>query len=101
LPKNKLVINFFSSGLQAIAIQVLGSLFFYFISVYLTKTDFGAISWINAVCLFITTLLGFGLEQVVVRRIAASNRSDWAAGAFFCTFGSRVCSCVFNTVSPE
>ncbi len=36
----------------------------------------------NAFCLFITTVLGFGLEQVVVRRIAASQRSDWAAAAF-------------------
>ncbi len=80
--KNKLVIKFFSSGLQAIAVQVLSSIFFYYISIYLTKDNFGAISWMNAVCLFITTLLGFGLEQVVIRRIAASQRSDWAATAF-------------------
>jgi len=31
----------------------------------------------------VTTLLSFGLEQVVVRRIAASKTSDWAAAAFF------------------
>ncbi len=40
------------------------------------------ISWMNAVSLFLTTILGLGLEQVVTRRIAASNRSDWAAAAF-------------------
>jgi O-antigen/teichoic acid export membrane protein len=61
---------------------VLGSLFFYFISIYLTKEVFGMIGWMNAISLFITTLLGFGLEQVVTRRIASSDRSDWAAGAF-------------------
>jgi O-antigen/teichoic acid export membrane protein len=80
--RNKTFVKFFSSGLQAIAVQVLGSIFFYLISVYLSKDSFGAISWMNALSIFITTALGFGLEQVVVRRIAASNRSDWAAAAF-------------------
>lgn len=69
--------------MQAIAVQVLGSLFFYLVSIYLSKDNFGMISWLNALSLFFTTILGFGLEQVVTRRIAASNRSDWAAGAFF------------------
>lgn len=69
--------------MQAIAIQVIGTTFFYIISVYLSKESFGIISWVNAVSVFITTLLGFGLEQVVIRRIAASNRSNWAAAAFF------------------
>lgn len=63
--------------------QILGGIFFYFISVYISKDDFGIISWTNAVSIFITTILGFGLEQVVVRRIAASKRSDWAAAAYF------------------
>jgi len=83
LIKNKLFKKIFSSGLQAISVQVLGGLFFYFISVYLSKNDFGIIGWANAVSMFLTTLLGFGLEQVVVRRVAASKRSDWAAAAFF------------------
>jgi len=69
--------------MQALAVQVLGSLFFYLVSVYIAKSDFGIISWMNAVCVLLTTLLGRGLEQVVVRRVAASNRSDWAAAAFF------------------
>ncbi|MFC0517077.1 oligosaccharide flippase family protein [Mucilaginibacter angelicae] len=80
--RNKAFIRFFSSGLQALALQVLGSVFFYVISVYLSKDSFGAISWMNALSIFITTILGFGLEQVVIRRIAASQRSDWAAAAF-------------------
>jgi O-antigen/teichoic acid export membrane protein len=82
LLRNKAFINFFSSGLQALALQVLGSIFFYVISVYLSKDSFGFISWMNALSIFITTILGFGLEQVVIRRIAASQRSDWAAAAF-------------------
>lgn len=81
--KNKLLVKIFSSGLQAISVQILGGLFFYFISIYISKNDFGIIGWTNAVSVFITAILGFGLEQVVVRRIAASKRSDWAAAAFF------------------
>ena len=69
--------------MQAISVQILGGVFFYFISIYISKNDFGIISWTNAVSVFFTTVLGFGLEQVVVRRIAASKRSDWAAAAFF------------------
>ena len=83
LTKDRLLTRIFSSGLQAISVQVLGAFFFYFVSVYLSKDDFGIISWTNAVSILITTFLGFGLEQVVVRRVAASRQSDWAATAFF------------------
>lgn len=62
--------------------QILGSIFFYGVSVYVSKADFGAINWMNSVSIFMGTLTGMGLEQVVVRRVAASRRSDWAAGAF-------------------
>ena len=81
--KNTLLTRVFSSGLQIIAVQILGSVFFYIISVYLSKENFGLINWMNAVCFFLIAFLGCGLEQVVVRRIAASKRSDWAASAFF------------------
>lgn len=71
-----------SSGLQAIAIQVLGVGFFYIISLYLTKDAFGVISWANAVAMTLTTLLSLGLEQVVIRRIAVSKDSNWPSVAF-------------------
>jgi len=83
LVKNGLFVKIFSSGLQAISVQLLGGIFYYFISIYLSKADFGIFNWTNAVSVFITILLGCGLEQVVVRRIAASRRSDWAAAAYF------------------
>ena len=65
------------------AIQVFGVLFFWVISFYLPKDEFGIISWANAVSMFLTTILSCGMEQVIVRRIAASSRSDWAAAAYF------------------
>jgi O-antigen/teichoic acid export membrane protein len=82
LAANKLIRKFFSAGVQAFAVQFLGILFFYITSVCLSKNDFGVISWANAVSVTITTLLSFGLEQVVVRRIAASQSSYWAAAAY-------------------
>ncbi len=80
--KSNLLKSIFSSGLQAIAVQVLGVAFFLIASFYLSKDDFGIISWANALSIMIATLLSMGMEQVVFRRIAVSNRSDWAAGAF-------------------
>lgn len=81
--KQSLLKSFFSSGLQAVSIQVLGVVFLGIVAYYLSVEDFGIISWANAVSMFICTLLSFGLEQVVVRRIAASKSSNWAAAAFF------------------
>lgn len=80
--KYHLLKKIFSSGLQAVAVQVLGMLFFLAISFYLSKDDFGLISWANAVSMMLTTILSFGMEQVVVRRIAASKTSEWAAAAY-------------------
>lgn len=68
--------------MQAIGVQVLGVAFFFLLSFHATKYDFGIIGWANAVSMLAVTLLSFGMEQVVVRRIAASDKSSWAAAAF-------------------
>ncbi len=81
--KNSLLSKIFSSGLQAIAVQVLGGVFFILILLFLSKEESGAIAWANSVALVIVMALSFGMDQVVVRRIAASDRSDWAAPAYF------------------
>ncbi|MBA3828784.1 MAG: oligosaccharide flippase family protein [Taibaiella sp.] len=98
--KNKLLAHFFSSGLQAIAVQVLGAVFFYITSLYLDKSGFGIINWSNAVALFLTTLLSFGMEQVMVRRVAASTSSQWPAAAYFfhAIAGSVITSAILFTI---
>lgn len=89
--KNSLFKTFFSSGLQAIAVQILGVLFFYIAADYLSKDDFGIINWVNATAIIITSCIGFGLDQIVVRRIAASKSSNWAGAAYlFHTFISSI-----------
>ena len=57
-------------------------LFFYLLSVKLSKTDFGLISWASATAMTLTAVLSFGLEVVVTRRIATSRFSS-AAWSFF------------------
>lgn len=99
--KSNLIKKIFSSGLQAVSVQILGVLFFIIISYYLPKSEFGIIGWSNATAVLLTTALSFGLEQVVIRRIAASDRSDWAAAAFlFHTFvGSIIAFLVLISLS--
>ena len=73
-----------SAGAQAVAQQVLAVFFFYLLSIHLSKDEFGIISWCNAVAFVVTIVLSMGLEQVVLRRVAAGgSRSDWTAGAYF------------------
>ncbi|MBS1773277.1 MAG: oligosaccharide flippase family protein [Bacteroidetes bacterium] len=81
--KNTFLGKLLGSGLQAIAVQVFGGVFFIIISFYLSKSDFGSITWANAIALVLVMVLSFGMDHVVVRRIAASERSDWAAPAYF------------------
>ncbi|MCB0697730.1 MAG: oligosaccharide flippase family protein [Chitinophagaceae bacterium] len=47
------------------------------------KEDFGIINWANAVAVTLTIVVSFGMDQVVLRRISASQTSDWTAVAFF------------------
>ncbi len=97
--KSKLIKSLFSSGLQAISVQVLGVVFLGIVAYYLSDEEFGIISWANALSMFITTIIGFGLEQVVVRRIAASPSSNWAAASFlFHVFIGSIISIAFVTI---
>lgn len=53
--------------------------------------------------MLIVSILSFGMEQVVVRRIAASQTSDWAAAAFFvhALVGSVIASVIILLISSN
>lgn len=95
--------SFFSSGLQAVSVQILGVIFLGIAAYYLSESDFGVISWVNALSMFIMSVLSFGMEQVVVRRIAASDTSDWSASAFFihALVGSLIASIIIFIISDN
>ncbi len=70
--------------MQTIAPQLLGMALFFAFSKWLPKADFGLMGWCTATAYLLATLAGFGLEQVVFRRLAAgSGKSNWAAKAFW------------------
>ncbi len=73
----------FSSGIQAIATQLLGGIFFYMTSLYLSKVDFAILGWANAIALTIILFLSFGLEPIVIRKIASNNASGWVTSVYF------------------
>ncbi len=78
--------------IQSVVVQVLGLIFFYLLSLHMGTDTFGLLSWLNAVSVFLTTVIGFGLEQIVMRRVAAGNKtSGWAATAFM--YHSLLSSC--------
>ncbi|HTF30938.1 MAG TPA: oligosaccharide flippase family protein, partial [Flavitalea sp.] len=53
--------------------QIFGLLVFYLLSRYLNKYEFGEINWSLAVYLTSFSILSFGLEQIIVRKIASSE----------------------------
>lgn len=57
--------------LQLVITQSCGLIIFYLLSTRLDKEQFGEMNWALAVLLTAFGVLGFGIDQVVVRRIAA------------------------------
>lgn len=73
----------FSSGLQAIAIQIIGVVFFLITARFLPKSELGLFNWSNAISTFVIIIVGLGLEQSVTRRIAMSKNADWVVSVYF------------------
>lgn len=73
---SKLVRNISWNTLQILGNQVLGVFIFLLISRYLDKPVFGELSWSLAILTFITTILSFRLEQIIVRNVAAGDNAS-------------------------
>ena len=80
--KSNLLKKILSSGVQAVSVQILGGVFFLLIAKYLTKDDVGIYSWANGTAMAITMILSYGMDQIVLRRIAATEGSGWPAAAY-------------------
>ena len=68
--KRKLLHDLSANTLQVIINQVSGLAIFYMLSVYFSKNDFGEINWTLAVLLTAFSILSFGVDQVMVKKIA-------------------------------
>ncbi len=71
--KKKILHDISANSLQVIINQLSGLVIFYILSAYLTKNDFGEINWSLAVLLTIFNMLPFGIDQLVIKKIATGN----------------------------
>src|SRR5579862_3019043 len=74
--KRKIIRGLSATTLQLVINQLFGVLIFYILSRELTKNNFGELNWTLAVLLTAFNLLSFGMDQMLVKKIAAGgNRS--------------------------
>ena len=71
--KKKIVRDISANSLQVIINQLSGILLFYFCSKFLDKNTFGELNWSIAVLITAFNILGFGMDQLTVRKVAAGG----------------------------
>jgi O-antigen/teichoic acid export membrane protein len=71
--KGKLINNLSVNTLQLVINQVFGLLIFFILSTGLDKNIFGQINLVLAILLAIFNILSFGIDQLVVRKIASGE----------------------------
>src|SRR5690348_14005748 len=69
----KLVHDISATSLQVVINQLFGFAIFYTLSVFFSKNVFGEINWTLAVLLATFSILSFGIDQVIVKKIAAGE----------------------------
>src|SRR5271170_5659822 len=74
--KRKIIHDISASSLQVIINQLSAIVIFYLLSRYFTKNNFGDINWSLAVLMIIFPILGCGIDQLTVRKIAAGNEAS-------------------------
>jgi O-antigen/teichoic acid export membrane protein len=82
----RLIRNLSFTTLQLIVNQALGLVLFFVLSEGLDKPQFGELNWSLSVFLLLFTVLSFGLDAVVVRRLAVGA----PAGALLSLYGMHV-----------
>ena len=80
--KKKLVSDISANSLQVIINQLSGLVIFYILSTQLSKDQFGEINWTLAVLLTLFNILSFGIDQVVIKKIAAGNNINATLTAY-------------------
>lgn len=68
--KRKLLHDLSANSLQLIITQLSGLAIFYVLSLSFSKNDFGEINWSLSVLLISFTILSFGIDQIVIKKIA-------------------------------
>jgi O-antigen/teichoic acid export membrane protein len=71
--RRKFIRDISANSFQVIINQVCGLAIFYVLSVYFSKNDFGEINWSLAILLTVFSILSLGIDQLVVKKIAAKE----------------------------
>lgn len=71
--KKKFTSDISANTIQVIINQVSGLFIFYFCSKFLDKKTFGEINWSIALLITIFNILGSGIDQITVRKVAAGH----------------------------
>lgn len=69
-----------ASTIQVFLNQILGLFIFYLTSTFLSKNSFGEMNWTVATLTTILTILSFGMDQVVVKKIASGYPASTIGG---------------------
>src|ERR1700712_3052615 len=80
--RTKLVNNLSANTLQLIINQLFGLVIFYVLSTGLDKSSFGEINLALALLLAIFNILSFGIDQIVVRKLASGTNPQQIISLF-------------------
>ena len=80
--QNRFLRNVSANSFQLIINQLFGLVIFYALSKGLDKNIFGQVNWSLAVLLTVFALLTFGIDQVMVRKIAAGHEKQSMFAAY-------------------
>lgn len=74
--KRKIIRDISFNSAQVFINQLCGLVIFYILSISLIKNDFGEINWSLAVLLTSFNILSFGIDQVIIKKIATRNNAE-------------------------
>ncbi len=74
--QRKFIRDISANSFQVITNQLCGLAIFYVLSVYFSKNDFGEINWSLAILLTVFSILSLGIDQLVVKKIAAKEAPE-------------------------
>ncbi|MCU7548986.1 oligosaccharide flippase family protein [Chitinophagaceae bacterium LB-8] len=81
--RQKFIRNISFNVLQLVINQFFGLIVFYLLSKGLTKEDFGELNWCLAVLLTAFNILSFGIDQVLIKRIAEGKDATLQLSLYF------------------
>jgi O-antigen/teichoic acid export membrane protein len=81
--KSKLIKDLSANTLQTLIVQIFSLLIFYLSSIYLNKEEFGEYSWLLAIATTIFTLLSFGMENIIVKKLVQETNHVIIVSIYF------------------